>query len=59
MPESTGVGSTTGESYAAVTSADYGDIQETRRGKEEFKMATILDFEVAALAPKAFKEEGP
>ena len=59
VPEATAEGSTSGESYIAITSAGARSKRESARRREEFNIAGTLQWAVAGLAPKALREEGP
>src|SRR5580704_1435941 len=58
VPDATAEGSTSGESYIAITSAGARSKQESSRTREEFRIAGELHWAVAGLAPKALREEG-
>jgi hypothetical protein len=59
VPGATREGSTSGESWIAVTSAGAGGSPGSRKAEEEFSMAGTLQERVAGLARKALEEEGP
>jgi hypothetical protein len=59
VPDATAEGSTSGESYIAITSAGAHSKKESSRMREEFDIAGTLQWAVAGLAPKALREEGP
>jgi hypothetical protein len=59
VPGATREGSTSGESYIAITSAGAGGSPTSRKSEEEFSIAGTLQERVAGLARKALEEEGP
>ena len=59
VPGATREGSTSGESYIAITSAGAGGSPTSRKSAEEFSIAGKLQERVAGLARKALEEEGP
>jgi hypothetical protein len=59
VPGATREGSTSGESYIAITSAGRGGSPGSLKAEEELTIAGKLQERVAGLARKALEEEGP
>ncbi len=59
VPGATDEGSTSGESYIAITSAGRNRKRGSREASEELELAGDLHWAVAGLARKALEEEGP
>lgn len=59
IPHATDNGSSAGKSYIMISTAEYGHQQNVKLREEEFDMSSKMQWAVAALAPRAIREESP